>query len=110
MNFAKRALRLTGPLSIAFIGPLVWTVFRASSEQKATGLGAVEGGVAAMLFSPLHWVLLLGLFGLLYAASELKNKTLSVLLFWIPRVASTGLAALVLTLFAIIWWHSSLRR
>ena len=109
MSFVKSALRIAGALSIAFIVPLVWTVFRASSEQKATGLGAVEGGVAEMLFSPLHWIFLLVVFCLLYAASGLKNKPLSVLLFWIPSVTASGLAALVLTLFAVLWWQSPLR-
>ena len=105
MNLVKGALRITGALSIAFIAPLFWTVFRASSEQKATGLGAVAGGLAAMLFSPLHWIFLLVVFCLLYAASGLKNKPLSVLLFWIPSVTSTTVASLILTFLAFMWWH-----
>ena len=105
MRFAKGALRITGSLSIAFIAPLFWTVFRASSEQKATGLGAVAGGLAATLLSPLHWIFLLVVFCLLYAASGLKNKPLSVLLFWIPSVTATTVASLILALLAFMWWN-----
>jgi hypothetical protein len=84
MNYVKGIL---SGLAAIFIAESVGlrSIFRVGiSEHKATGLGAIVGGVMGSAFSPLFWTLALVLFALFFAASRLENKTLRAILFWIP--------------------------
>jgi len=57
-----------------------WSVFRGISQEKATGLGAVAGGFAESLFSPLFWIVVILFFGLFFAAGRLGNKIWRIML------------------------------
>jgi hypothetical protein len=73
MNYVKGILSGLAAMFLAqCVGP--WSMFKGISEQKATGLGAVAGG----LRSPLFWTLALLFFALFLAASRLGNKILRV--------------------------------
>jgi hypothetical protein len=76
-------------------------MFKGISEQKATGLGAVAGG----LRSPLFWTLALLFFALFLAASRLGNKILRVFLFWIPTVTVSVLVVAIVALFTYLSIH-----
>ena len=106
MTYAKGALSVTASLSIAIFGPGLWNTFHGISEQKATGMGAVAGGLMEALLSPALWIIALVLFGMFYATSRLRNKALSVLFFWIPSVAATGLAGLIIGLYCFLLWQA----
>jgi len=76
-------------------------MFRGISEQKATGLGAVVGG----LFSPLYWTLVLLFFALFFAASRLGNKILRVFLFWIPTLVVSAFGMTIAVLLTCMFIH-----
>ncbi|MGA6980939.1 MAG: hypothetical protein WCC95_17295 [Candidatus Sulfotelmatobacter sp.] len=105
MNYIKGILSGVAAIFLAeSVGP--WSVlFRGIREQKATGLGAVAGGVMGSVFSPLFWILALLLFALLFADSQLGNKILRVFLFWIPTVTVSVLVAAIVALFTYLSIH-----
>lgn len=79
-------------------------MFRGISEQKATGLGAVAGGLAEGISSPLFWIVAVLLFALFLLVSRLGNKLLRIFLFWIPTVSvsTLGIAFLALLTYVFI--------
>jgi hypothetical protein len=104
MNYIKGVLSGLAAIFLAeFVGP--WSMFRGISEQKATGLGAVAGGLMWSAFSPLFWTLALLFFALFFAASRLGNKILRVFLFWIPAVTVSVLVMAIVALFAYLSIH-----
>jgi len=80
-------------------------MFRGISEQKATGMGAVAGGLVGSAFSPLFWSLALLFFALFFAASRLENKILRVFLFWIPTLTVSVLGMAIAALFTYTLIH-----
>src|ERR1022692_4451382 len=104
MNYVKGILSGLAAIFLAeFVGP--WSMFKGISEQKATGLGAVAGGLMWSAFSPLFWTLALLFFALFFAASRLGNKILRVLLFWIPTVTVSVLGVAIAALFTYVFIH-----
>jgi ABC-type Na+ efflux pump permease subunit len=104
MNYVKGVLSGLAALALAeFVGP--WSMFKGISEQKATGLGAVAGGLMWSAFSPLFWTLALLFFALLFAASRLGNKILRVFLFWIPTLTVSVLVVAIVALFTYASIH-----
>ena len=75
------------------------------SEQKATGLGAVSGGLLETIFSPVFWVLAVSSSALLFSASRLTSRWLRVLLFWIPTVIVCTLGFGFVALITYVWVH-----
>jgi hypothetical protein len=104
MNYVKGTLSGLAAIFLAEFAAL-WSMFRGISEQKATGLGAVAGGLTWSAFSPLFWTLALLFFALFFAASRLGNKILRVFLFWIPTLTVSVLAMAIAALFTYMLIH-----
>ena len=105
MNYVKGILGGVAAILLAefVLGP--WSMFKGISEQKATGLGAVVGGIMGNAFSPLFWTLALLFFVLLFAASRLRNKILRVFLFWIPTLTFSVLGMAIMAMFTYLCIH-----
>jgi hypothetical protein len=104
MNYVKGILSGLAAMVLAqCVGP--WSMFKGISEQKATGLGAVAGGLMWGAFSPLFWALALLFFALFFAASRLRNKILRVFLFWIPTLTVSVLVLAIAALFTYVSIH-----
>jgi hypothetical protein len=105
MVYAKNALCVLAAILLGLFGPAFWTAMRSINQEKATGLGAVAGGLLENLLSPLCWITAVVVFALLFGAGRLGNKGLRVLLFWIPSLAISILGFGLLSLFAYVWFH-----
>src|SRR5260370_19200671 len=86
MNYVKGVLSGLAAIILAACVPGSWSVFRGISQEKATGLAVVAGGLAESGFSPLFWILSVLFFALFFAASRRKNKFLREFLFWLPTL------------------------
>lgn len=86
MNYVKGILSGLAAIFLAECFPGPWSAFRGISQEKATGLAAVAGGLAESVFSPLFWILAVTFFAFFFAASRLGNRPLRVILFWIPTL------------------------
>ncbi|SRR6266567_1745255 len=80
-----------------------WSAFRGISQEKATGLAAIAGGLAESAFSPLFWILAALFFALFFAASRLSNKVLKVFLFWIPTLTVSILCIAIVALITYLF-------
>jgi len=105
MNYVKGILSGLAAIFLAEFVPSPWSIFKGISEQKATGLGAVAGGIMGSAFSPLFWTLALLFFALFFAASRLGNKILRILLFWIPAVTVSVLGVAITVLLTYVFIH-----
>jgi len=105
MNYVKGILSGLAAIFLAELIPGSWSMFKGISEQKATGLGAVAGGIMESALSPLFWTLALLIFALLFAASRLGNKILRVILFWIPTLTISVLVMAIAALDAYVFMH-----
>jgi hypothetical protein len=103
MTFAKGALSVTASLSLGLIFPSIFSAFRGVAQEKATGAAAVAGALLEALLSPMFWILTLACFALFFAASRLKNKALSVFLFWIPAVLFSTVGGFFLGLYVFLF-------
>ena len=105
MKYVKGILSGFSAISLAEFVPGSWSMFKGISEQKATGLGAVAGGVLESVFSPLFWALAFAFFALFFAASRLGNKILRVFLFWIPTLTVSALGMATVGLLTYVFIH-----
>jgi len=105
MNYIKSILSGLAAIILAECVPGSWSVFRGISQEKATGLAAVAGGLVESVSSPLFWILAVMFFALFFAASRLKNKLLRVFLFWIPTLTVSALSIAIVALFAYLFIH-----
>jgi antibiotic biosynthesis monooxygenase (ABM) superfamily enzyme len=105
MDYVKGILSGLTAIFLAESVPGAWSIFRGISEQKATGLGAVAGGLTNSAFSPAFWVLTLLFFVLFFAASRLGNKILRVFLFWIPTLTVSVLGTAFVALLTYVFMH-----
>lgn len=105
MNYLKAVLCGITALVLAECVPGSWSMFKGISQQKATGLGAVAGGLMESAVSPLFWMLVVVFFALFFAASRIGNKALRVVLFWIPTVLISTLALAAAALIAYAFVH-----
>jgi hypothetical protein len=105
MNYVKGILSGLAAIFLAEFVPGPWSMFRGISEQKATGLGAVAGGLMESAVSPLFWTLAFLFFALFFAASRLGNKILRVFLFWIPTLTVSVLGMAIVALFTYLFIH-----
>jgi hypothetical protein len=76
------------------------------SEQNATGLGAISGGLLASIFSPVFWILAASCFTLFFSASRLTSRGLRVFLFWTPTLVICTLGFGLIALLTYAWVHS----
>ena len=102
MNYFKGILSGIAAIFLAECIPGYWSVFRGISQEKATGLGAVAGGLVESIFSPLFWILAVLFFAFFFAASRFGNKLLRVFLFWIPTLLFSTLWVALLALFTYV--------
>ena len=86
MNYFKGILRGLSALFLAEWVPCVSSVFKEISQERATGLAAVSGGLVETALSPLFWIFAVLFFALFFAAGRLRSRALRILLFWIPAV------------------------
>src|SRR5271154_3301759 len=86
MDYVKCILSGLAAIFLAEAVPGPWSIFKWISEQKATGPGALAGGVTMSAFSPFFWALAILFFVLFFAAGRLGNKILRAFLFWIPTL------------------------
>jgi hypothetical protein len=105
MNYLKGILSGLSAIFLAELVPGPWSMFRGISEQKATGLGAVAGGIMGSALSPLFWTLALLFCALLFAAIRLGNEILRVALFWIPTLTVSMLGTSLVALSTYVFLH-----
>ena len=105
MDYGKGILSGLAAIFLAESIPGRWSIFRGISEQKATGMGALAGGLTNSAFSPFFWALALLFFSLFFVASRLGNKILRVLLFWIPTLTVSVLGVALVALFTYVFIH-----
>jgi hypothetical protein len=104
VTYLKGALSAVAAMLVALL--VAGGFLKGISEQKATGLGAVAGGLGAALLSPLFWVLAISSYTLLFAAGRLTSKALRVLLFWAPTLVICTLGVGLFALYAYALVHS----
>jgi hypothetical protein len=105
MDYVKGILSGLAAIFLAESVPGPWSIFEGISEQKATGLGAVAGGLTKSAFSPLFWALSLLFFSLFFVGSRLGSKILRVFLFWIPTLTVSVLGTAIVALFTYVFIH-----
>jgi|SRR3984885_1677034 len=103
MNYFKGILSGLAAIFLAECVPGFWSVFSGIAQEKATGLAAVEGGLAESAFSPLFWILAILFFASFFAAGRLRNKLLRVFLFRIPTLTVSALGITVVALFTYLF-------
>ena len=103
MEYVKGILSGVAAIFLAEFVPGPWSIFRGMSEQKATGLAAIAGGVLESLFSPLFWLLAILFFALFFRASRLQSNLLRAFLFWIPTLTVSVFCIAVVALYAYMF-------
>jgi len=84
--FLKTALSSLTAQVLAASLPTLWTTFRSISQEKATGLAAVAGGMFENLFSGWFLILFLSFLAIFFVTGRLGNRTQRILLFWVPTI------------------------
>jgi hypothetical protein len=105
MDYVKGILSGLAAIFLAESVPGPWSIFRGISEQKATGLGAVAGGLTRSAISPFFWALALLFFVLFFVASRLGNTILRAFLFWIPTLTVSALGMAIVALCTYVFIH-----
>ena len=105
MPYAQGVLSGVAGVFAALLGPGLLHALVAISQQKATGLGVVVGGLLESLMSPLFWILAISFSCLFFAASRLNSMVLRVTLFWTPTVVVSTLGFGYIALLAYCWVH-----
>lgn len=105
MNYVKAILSVLAALFLAQCVPGPWSVFRGISQEKATGLAAVAGGLLASAFSPLFWMIAILFFALFFTAARLGNRALRILLFWIPAVTISVVCLASAAILTYVFLH-----
>jgi hypothetical protein len=103
MDYVKGILSGLAAIILAECVPGPWSAFRGISQERATGLAAIAGGLAESAFLPLFWILAALFFALFFAASRLSNKVLRVFLFWIPTLTVSVLCIAIVALITYLF-------
>jgi hypothetical protein len=103
--YIKSALSSLAAMIVAMFVPMFWTTFRYISQEKATGLAAVAGGLVENLFSGLFLILFLTFLAIFFLTNRLKDKTLRILFFWVPTITVCVFAFGMWVLFAYAVRH-----
>jgi type IV secretory pathway VirB3-like protein len=105
MTYLKATLSTLAALFLAVLTPMFWTVFRGMSQEKATGLDVVAGGLLESILSPWFWILVVVFSAIFYITGRCDSKVLRILFFWIPTITTSvlgfGLWTLMCALF--VW-------
>jgi hypothetical protein len=106
--YIKAALSSLAAMILAMFVPTFWISFRNISQEKATGLASVAGGMFENLFSGLFLILFL-LFllflAILFLTGRLGNRIQRILLFWVPTITICVFAFASWALFAYAMRH-----
>jgi hypothetical protein len=102
MSYAKGVLAGVAAIFGVLLVPLLINVFWGISNEKATGLAVVAGGLHEAFRSPLFWVETLCVFALFFAAGRVGSKALRVLLFWAPAITITTLGCAITALLTLV--------
>ena len=105
MAYWKGVLSGLAAISIAELAPALWWVFSGANGSKATGLAAVSGGLIESLLTPRFWILAILLFTLFFLASRLAQRSLRVILFWIPTLISSCIGIGIAAVLAYLQVH-----
>jgi hypothetical protein len=103
--YIKAALSSLAAMILAMVVPMFWTTFRYISQEKATGLAAVAGGLVENLLSGLFPILFLIFLAIFFLTNRLKDKTLRILFFWVPTITVCVFAAGTWALLAYVMQH-----
>ncbi|HEY4054609.1 MAG TPA: hypothetical protein VGL74_12735 [Terriglobales bacterium] len=103
--FVKTALSSLAAMILAMFVPMFWTTFRYISQEKATGLAAVAGGLFENLFSGLFLTLFLLFLAIFFMAGRLGNRTLRIMFFWVPTITVCVFAAGTWAMYAYVVTH-----
>lgn len=102
MAYVKGVLSAATAIFLALCMPGVSDAFRGISQEHATGLAAVAGGLTASLLTPLFWIVAIAIFLLFFAAGRLHSKALRILLFWTPTLIVSTLGFGLIALFTYL--------
>jgi hypothetical protein len=102
MAYIKGFLSGLAAIILAEFVPGIWWVLRGINGSKATGLGVVAAGLVESLLSPLFWILSILLFALFFLASRLTQRSLRVILFWIPTLTASCVGVVIAALFTYL--------
>jgi hypothetical protein len=84
--YIKTALSSLAAMILAMFVPTFWISFRNITQEKATGLASVAGGMFENLFSGLFLILFLLFLAIFFMTGRLGNRTQRILLFWVPTI------------------------
>ena len=105
MTYLKVVLSAVAAIFADLLGSAIWTMFQLSDPSKAIGITALLGMALERLRSPLFWVFAILLFALFFAAGRLRNKSVRIVLFWLPAMAISIVGFAVFSLFAYLLGH-----
>jgi len=105
MSYFKAILSMLAALFIAECFPVPWSPFHGISQEKATGLAAVAGGLVESALSPSFWLVAILLFALFLSAGRLGNTALRICLFWIPAVTASLFCVASVTTLTFLFLH-----
>jgi hypothetical protein len=105
MSYFKAILSVLAALFIAECFPGPWSPFHGISQEKATGLAAVAGGLVESALSPSFWLLAILLFALFFLAGRLSNMALRICFFWIPAVTASLFCVASVTILTFLFFH-----
>jgi hypothetical protein len=103
--YIKIALSSLAAMILAMFVPMFWTTLRYISQEKATGLAAVAGGLVENLLSGLFLILFLSFLAIFFLTGRLERRTLRILFFWVPTITVCVFAAGTWALYAYIVTH-----
>lgn len=106
MTLPKFLLSGFSTLVVLLIGSPIIIMYPALKAEKATGLGAVAGGLTEALFTPQFWLSAILLLLFFWYTSQLGSKILRLVLFWIPSVSTTVMGAALLALVGYAFRHN----
>ena len=105
MDYFKGILSALAALFLAQCVPGAWSVFRGISQEKATGLAVVAGGLVEMVLSPWFWMFAIFFFALFFLAGRLGSRALRICLFWIPAVSASVLCLISVTILTYLFFY-----
>jgi hypothetical protein len=103
--YIKTALSSLTAMILAMFVPTFWMSFRNISQEKATGLASVAGGMFENLFSGLFLILFLLFLAVFFLTGRLGNRIQRILLFWVPTITVCMFAFASWAMFAYAMRH-----
>jgi hypothetical protein len=79
--YLKTAVSSLASMILAMFVPTLWLSFRNISQEKATGLAAVAGGMFGNFFSGLFLILFLSVLAIFFMTSRLGNPVSRINIF-----------------------------